>query len=147
MSEVATEAPPKSYYVLGTNWYCYVHPEQNDLDILKGDDFLIELCTKALDAYFGDKKNETLTVMDKEVEPMIGVLLGITEKGKEDDDKAMSFVPSYFPLGNCGNFNGSVAAQKAYIVFQRELQTQMSANPPKKKRTPKSPPSNSNEPS
>lgn len=136
MTECATrglEMPPKSFYVLGTNWFCYVEPTTDDLAYLAQEELIIELCSKALDAFFGHRANDTLSLIDEAVEPMVGVLMGITEKGHELDEDSFNYLPSYLALGNCGKYKSSAAAEKAYEVFKSELAHTLEEESKKKK--------------
>lgn len=124
------EMPPKSFYVLGTNWFCYVEPSENDLAFLKGEELLVELGSKAIEAFFGLRDNNSLDIIDKEKEPTIGVLLGIADKGSEEDEDKFGYIPSYLPLANIGKYQSSVIAQKAFNEFAASLKK--SAKPSKK---------------
>jgi hypothetical protein len=122
MNNLLEQTANKSYYVMGTNWTCYVSPNESDLEFLSGDELKNELCSKALEAYFGLEQNDSLHVLDKEIEPMIGSLLAITIKGQEENPDSYVYVPSYEPLGNIGKYSVSMIAKQAYEEFLRELE-------------------------
>lgn len=128
------ETPLKSYYVLGTNWYCYVEPSESDRELLNGEDFLVEICTKGIEAYFGERYNDTLTVIDKEVDPMIGVLMVVTEKGYEENENKFNYIPSFFPLGNNGKYKQSQVALAAYADFRKDIEESIKKSNTKKKK-------------
>lgn len=136
------QMPPKSFYVLGTNWYCYVEPSESDLEfLLKAEDFYIEICTKAIEAFFGERENDTLTVIDKEREPMIGVLLAICNKGDEENEDNFQYQPSYLSLGNCAKYKSSHNAMKAYVEFRKDVEEALKKkSKPDKKKISKKPP-------
>ena len=116
------QIPLKAYYVLGTNWYCYVEATPDDRETLTPEDLVIQLCTYAVEAYFGLRDNDTLTVMDAEKDPMIGVVLGICDKGDEQNDDLYVYVPSFKVLGNTARFLDSATAQVEYEIFHKELE-------------------------
>ena len=138
--------PHKEYYVLGTGWSCYVSPSTLDGEYLTSDDLFIELSTMGVEAFFGLRFNPSLTVLNKEQEPTIGVVLGVCEKGDEDDDNAYLYIPSYLALGNCGKYADSQVAYKAYCEFHEELEKKMIEEKAKaaKKKKKKNPPSEGN---
>lgn len=140
--DVAQEAPVKSYFIVGTNWHCYVEPSETDAE-LSADDLAIEVCTKAIESFFGLRPNETLTIIDEAVEPMIGVMVSLTEKGKEGIEDSYNYVPSFFPLANCGRYKDSAIAEDAYTVFTQELAAELK-KPKKGKKVPPQPPKNLN---
>jgi hypothetical protein len=114
------QMPPKAFYVLGMNWYCYVEPSESDLS-LDNEDLLTEVCAKAVEVYLGLRHNDTLTIMDTEIEPMIGILFAVTIKGQEDADNSYQYVPSYMALANAGRYRESLVAKQAYDKFIADL--------------------------
>lgn len=118
----AIQIPNKKYYILGNNWHCYVEPTRDDVTMLSPEDFVVQLCTYAVEAFFGYRDNETLTVMDKETDPMIGVVMAICDLGDEKNDDAYVYVPAFKVLGNCARFLDSVTLQVEYATFHKELE-------------------------
>jgi hypothetical protein len=111
------QMPPKSYFVMGSNWNCYIESKKEDLENLNDDDFKVEVCTRAVEVFLGMSQNDTLAIPNKEDEPMIGVVMAVTERGKEDDDESYSFVPSHLCFGNCGQYKTSAESFEAYDKF------------------------------
>jgi hypothetical protein len=121
------QMPPKSYYVLGTDWYCYVEPTANDLEFLSKEDRMVEIATKAVEAFFGLVVNDTLVQMDKEVEPQIGVVLAIVEKGGEDKPDDYDYIPSYLPLGGAGRYAASRHTQNLFAEWLKQADAKAKA--------------------
>ena len=120
------QMPPKSYYVLGSNWYCYVEPNENDF-LLTKEDLMTELSTKALEAFLGERENDTLTVIDKEQEPMVGAIIAICEKHDEENNDKYYYQPSFLCFGNAGKYKSSFVAQKAYESFMEQVDKDLQA--------------------
>ena len=130
------QMPPKSYFVMGANWTCYIEPKKEDLENLNDEDFKVEVCTRAVEVFLGMSQNDTLAIINKEDEPMIGVVMAVTERGMEDDDESYSFVPSHLCFGNCGQYKNSAESFVAYdkfLNFIEEQRKKVEASPKTKK--------------
>lgn len=114
---IEKQTPQKSYFVMGSNWSCYIESKKEDTENLNDEDFKVEICTRAVEVFFGMSQNDTLVVDNKEDEPMIGVVMAITERGKEEDEDSYSFVPAHLCLGNCGQYKNSAESFVAYDKF------------------------------
>jgi len=91
--------------------------KKEDLENLNDEDFKVEVCTRAVEVFLGMSQNDTLAIINKEDEPMIGVVMAVTERGMEDDDESYSFVPSHLCFGNCGQYKNSAESFVAYDKF------------------------------
>ena len=133
--------PPKNYYVLGGNWCCYIEPSEEDR-LLAEEDLLIEVSTKAVEAYFGERQNDTLTVLDQESEAVIGILLAVSKNGNHKNEDDFEYVPSHLALGNSGKYKASQTAFDAYVEFRKMTDEALKkkAQSKKKKSSKKLPP-------
>lgn len=112
----------KNYIVEGRNWRVKIELDDDDMT-MDTPDQMMEAATKAAEVYFGHLKNESFEILEKDISPMIGLVLAVCPETeyKEDKEVPWTFVDAAPALANAGHYKESQQVIDANMKMSKEI--------------------------